>query len=83
MRLARPVGRVPSRRHHGAESRLARTPNYNFEKRRKELERKAKKDAKREERQRRREHGEDPSAELPDGTPVDPDAADDLPPPAA
>jgi hypothetical protein len=33
---------------------LAKKPNYDFEKRRKELDRKAKKDAKRAERQRRR-----------------------------
>ncbi len=36
---------------------MARKPNYDFEKRRKEQERKAKKDAKREDRQRRREEG--------------------------
>jgi hypothetical protein len=42
----------------GAESPpLARKPNYGFEKRKKELDRKAKKDAKREDRQRR---GKDP-----------------------
>jgi hypothetical protein len=34
---------------------LARKPNYGFEKRKKELDRKAKKDAKREDRRRRRE----------------------------
>ena len=38
-------------------SRLAKKPNYDFEKRRKELERKQKKDAKREERQQRRRAG--------------------------
>lgn len=39
----------------GAESpHLARKPNYDFEKRRKELDRKAKKDAKREERLQRK-----------------------------
>ena len=38
---------------------LARKPNYDFEKRRKELDRKAKKDAKREERlQRKQENAE-------------------------
>ena len=44
----------------GAESpHLARKPNYDFEKRRKELDRKAKKDAKREERlQRKQENAE-------------------------
>ena len=36
---------------------MARKPNYDFEKRRKEQERKAKKDAKREDRLRRREEG--------------------------
>lgn len=33
---------------------MARKPNYDFEKRKKELDRKAKKDAKREDRQQRR-----------------------------
>jgi hypothetical protein len=44
----------------GAESpHLARKPNYDFEKRRKEIDRKAKKDAKREERlQRKKENAE-------------------------
>ena len=36
---------------------VARKPNYNFEKRNKELARQAKKEAKREERQRRRQEG--------------------------
>jgi hypothetical protein len=36
---------------------LARKPNYDFEKRRKEQDRKAKKDAKREDRLRRRAEG--------------------------
>jgi len=36
---------------------LARKPNYDFEKRRKEQERKAKKDAKREDRLRRKREG--------------------------
>lgn len=39
---------------------MARKPNYDFEKRRKELDRKAKKDAKREERLQRR--SEEPQA---------------------
>lgn len=40
---------------HALESpRLARKPNYDYEKRRKEMERQAKKDAKREERARRK-----------------------------
>lgn len=60
-------------RHHlqsatGAESpHLARKPNYDFEKRRKEMDRQAKKDAKREERQRRKDAGEpEPVDERPD-----------------
>lgn len=36
---------------------LARKPNYDFEKRRKEMDRKAKKDAKREDRAQRRRAG--------------------------
>ena len=36
---------------------MAKKPNYDFEKRRKEIERKAKKDAKREERLERRRNG--------------------------
>lgn len=36
---------------------MARKPNYNFEKRRKELDRKAKKDARREERRERQQEG--------------------------
>ena len=44
----------------GAEApRLAKKPNYDFEKRKKELERKAKTDAKREEKRRRREDSAD------------------------
>lgn len=39
------------------EQCVAKKPNYDFEKRRKELERKAKKDAKREERLERRRNG--------------------------
>jgi hypothetical protein len=47
-------------RTNGAETpHLARKPNYDFEKRRKEIDRKAKKDAKREERlQRKKENAE-------------------------
>lgn len=37
--------------------RLARKPNYDYEKRRKEMERQAKKDAKKEERARRKAAG--------------------------
>lgn len=36
---------------------MARKPNYDFEKRRKEMDRKAKKDAKRDEKLRRKEEG--------------------------
>ena len=36
---------------------MARKPNYNFEKRNKELARQAKKEAKREEKQRRKQEG--------------------------
>ena len=36
---------------------MARKPNYDFEKRRKEMDRKAKKDAKRDEKQRRKDAG--------------------------
>ena len=46
---------------------MARKPNYDFEKRRKEMDRQAKKDAKREERQRRKDAGEpEPIDERPD-----------------
>lgn len=44
---------------------LARKPNYDFEKRRKELERKAKKDAKREDRLQRKREGNSEDAEQP------------------
>lgn len=45
---------------------MAKKPNYDFEKRRKELDRKAKKDAKREDRlQRRRDGVSDDSVESP------------------
>ncbi len=55
-----PVGPVTSRaRPERSLPHLARKPNYDFEKRRKELDRKAKKDAKREERlQRKQENAE-------------------------
>jgi hypothetical protein len=42
---------------------MARKPNYDFEKRKKEMDRKAKKDAKREDRlQRQRSENEEPAA---------------------
>lgn len=43
---------------------MARKPNYDYEKRRKEAERKAKKDAKREDRLRRKEEGGSDEIEL-------------------
>jgi hypothetical protein len=55
---------------------LARQPNYDFEKRKKELDRKAKKEAKRDERARRRREG---AAE--DDTTANPqDTGSDAPP---
>ena len=45
---------------------LARKPNYGFEKRKKELDRKAKKDAKREDRRRREERPEGGDVAPPD-----------------
>ena len=55
---------------------MARKPNYDFEKRRKELDRKAKKDARREEKRLRREQGGTDAGE---GT----DASLDAAPPTA
>lgn len=56
---------------------MAKKPNYDFEKRRKELERKQKKDAKRDERLNRKRTGggEDGDGEVvdADAAPVDPD----------
>jgi hypothetical protein len=53
---------------------VAKKPNYDFEKRRKELERKQKKDAKRDERlQRRRSGGDDGEAVDGEVAPVDGD----------
>ena len=49
---------------------MARKPNYDFEKRKKEQDRKAKKDAKREDRLARKRAGQDPDLadiESPDG----------------
>ena len=43
---------------------MAKKPNYDFEKRRKELERKQKKDAKRDDRQQRRRSGGTDDGEL-------------------
>jgi hypothetical protein len=47
---------------------MARKPNYDFEKRKKEMDRKAKKDAKREDRlQRQRSEAEEPATPPADG----------------
>ena len=73
----------PSGRITAAEgTRLAKKPNYDFEKRRKELQRKQKKDAKREERLYRKRHGLPDDGEVAEGGDADTDAADapvDLP----
>ncbi len=67
-----PTGAVPYRTTGAEPPHLARKPNYDYEKRKKELDRKAKKEAKREDRlQRQRdkasvEPGETPIA-APDG----------------
>jgi hypothetical protein len=55
---------------------LARKPNYDYEKRKKEADRKAKKDAKREERQRRRLLGLPDEDETVDGETVDGEAVE-------
>ena len=55
----------PSQLHGGGVPPLARKPNYGFEKRKKEMDRKAKKDAKREDRQRRREEGQPEDSTVP------------------
>ena len=53
---------------------MARKPNYDFEKRRKELDRKAKKDAKREERlQRKSEESQTPDVPQADGDALPPE----------
>jgi len=54
---------------------LARKPNYDFEKRKKEQDRKAKKDAKREERLARKRAGQDPDL-VEEGEPAGGEAAD-------
>ena len=57
-RATRRTGTPASARHHlNGELHLARKPNYDFEKRRKEMDRQAKKEAKREERARRKREG--------------------------
>lgn len=70
----RPAAACPSGRITEAEgTRLAKKPNYDFEKRRKELERKQKKDAKRDERLLRRRNG---GGDEGDGTETDAADAD-------
>ena len=71
-----PAGRITE----AEDTRLAKKPNYDFEKRRKELDRKQKKDAKRDERLQRRRAGGADDGEIPaeDGAEV-PDA-DAVPP---
>ena len=61
---------------------MARRPNYDFEKRRKELDRAAKKAAKQEERARRREEAASAPAEPQPGDPefVAPDESTGTPP---
>ena len=66
--MERKAAACPSGRITAAEgTRLAKKPNYDFEKRRKELERKQKKDAKREERMYRKKHGLPEDGELGEG----------------
>ena len=53
---------------------MARKPNYGYEKRKKEVDRKAKKDAKREQRLQRKREGaaaetEEPTPPAPEGSP--------------
>ena len=62
---------------HSAYRDLARKPNYDFEKRKKEQDRKAKKDAKREERLARKRAGQDPDlVDMEGGEPADGEPAD-------
>jgi len=56
---------------------LAKKPNYDFEKRRKELERKQKKDAKRDERLTRKRNGTADDGEIAEGEGEDGDVAPD------
>ena len=48
---------------------MAKKPNYDFEKRKKEMDRKKKKDDKRAERQQRRQDGVSDELEAPDAAP--------------
>ena len=56
---------------------MAKKPNYDFEKRRKELERKQKKDAKRDERLTRKRNGTSEDGEIAEGEGDDGDVATD------
>jgi hypothetical protein len=55
---------------HWKELRLAKQPNYNFEKRRKELERTAKKDRKREDKLLRKSKESQTASSMPDDVDV-------------
>jgi hypothetical protein len=57
---------------------MARKPNYDYEKRRKEMERKAKKDSRREEKRLRREQNDGEG-----GAPIEAMPMDDLATPSA
>lgn len=59
---------------------MVRKPNYDFEKRRKEQDRKAKKDAKRAERELRRQEGRPDDAAAPEGGATDKDGTGNGPP---
>jgi hypothetical protein len=59
---------------------MARKPNYDFEKRRKELDRKAKKDAKRADRQQRRDERQSGDATAPASPTTDDEQSDTIPP---
>ena len=61
------------------EMTLAKKPNYDFEKRKKEMDRKKKKDAKREERLARRRDGAPELDEFGNPLPPDPDDVDEIP----
>lgn len=72
-----PVRQTPGRPFASPLTQLVivpRKPNYNFEKRRKELDRQARKEEKRNERARRRREGatEEPAAAPPRETPSEP-----------
>ncbi len=72
---ANPPGRITE----AEGTRLAKKPNYDFEKRRKELERKQKKDAKRDERLLRRRSGGPEEGDPADGEVTEPADGDGAP----